>query len=104
MTGTATEKSFEVISVSMEVVTGSYVKTESVEPYIQRGSITTEFLAEATSELTLKGNISIFQGCHSRIKTPDPFVCQHISFYCNLLSSLAERTLLPHSNSKRISL
>lgn len=46
----------------MEVVTGSYVKTESVEPYIQRGSITAEFLAEATSELTLKGISQFFKG------------------------------------------
>ena len=46
----------------MEAVTGFYVKTENVEPYIQHGSITAEFLAKATSELSLKGISQFFKG------------------------------------------
>lgn len=38
----------------MEAFTGFYVKTENVEAYIQHGSITAEFLVEATSQLTLE--------------------------------------------------
>ena len=53
---------FGVVSVITEAFTGFYVKTENVEAYIQHGSITAEFLVEATSQLTLKGISQFFKG------------------------------------------